>query len=78
MGGTGREVRRSWAGGRASEKQVEAAVVGSQRGRQGAEVGNFGQRQPVQPEPKEVVGFLGSVNEFLQFVQDMTVEEVEQ
>ena len=71
-------------GGEAGEQDVEAAfefggaVVGGQDGGEAAEEGEFADRQPVQAEPEQVVGLLGADGEFLEFVQDVAVQEPEQ
>ena len=83
---------RGWAGlawrgdggGEPGEQDVETAfefggavVAGQGRG-QAAEQGEFADRQPVQAEPEQVVGLVGVLDEFLEFVQDVAVQEPEQ
>ena len=61
--------------GRAGEQQIEAAVefggavVGGQGWCQRTQLGEFGDREPVQTEPEYVVGFLGSLDGLLQLVE---------
>jgi hypothetical protein len=63
-------VWQSQRGGQAGEQDVKAAfefggaVVG-QDGGAAAQQGEFADRQPVQPEPEQVVGLVGVVDEFL-------------
>jgi hypothetical protein len=70
--------------GEAGEEDVEAAlefggaVVGGQDGGEAAEQGEFADRQPVQAQPQQVVGLVRVLDEFLQFVQDVAVQESEQ
>ena len=47
-------------------------------GRQRTQLGEFGDGEPVQTEPEHVVGFLGSLDDLLQLVEDVAVQEAEQ
>jgi hypothetical protein len=79
---------RGWAGGQrvgqAGEEDVEAAlelggaVVGGQGGGEAAQQGEFADRQPVQAQPQHVVGLVRVLDEFLEFVEDVAVQESEQ
>ena len=55
--------------------EFDGAVVGGQGGRKGTEPGEMGDGQPVQSEAAQVVGLVGVQDLFLQFVQDVAVEE---
>ena len=69
--------------GQAGQQQIEAAVefggavVGGQGGCQRTQNGEFGDRQAVQTEADYVVGFLGSLDDLLQLVEDVAVQEPE-
>ena len=71
-------------GGQPGEQDVEAAfefggaVVAGQDGGQAAEQGEVADRQPVQAEPEQGVGFVGADGEFLELVEDVAVQEAEQ
>jgi hypothetical protein len=75
---------RGDGGGEPGEQDVQAAfefggaVVAGQDGGEAAEQGEVGDRQPVQAEPQQVVGLVGVDGEFLEFVQDVAVQEPEQ
>src|ERR1700734_2017016 len=81
-GGSGR--LGGQGGGEAGEQDVEAAfefggaVVGGQDGGQGAEEGEVGDGEAVQAEAEQVVGLVGADGEFLEFVEDVAVQEAEQ
>src|SRR6202050_2666771 len=66
------------------EQDVESAfefggaVVGGQGGGEAAQQGEVADRQPVQAEPEQVVGLVGFLDEFLEFVEDVAVQEAEQ
>ena len=68
-------------GGQPGEQDVQAAfelggtVVAGQDGGQAAEQGEFAGRQPVQAEPEQVIGLVRADGEFLEFVQDVAVQE---
>jgi hypothetical protein len=79
--------RAGWRGqgdGQPGQEDIEAAfefggaVIGRQDGGEAAEQGEFADRQPVQAQPQQVVGLVRVVDEFLQFVEDMAVQEPEQ
>jgi hypothetical protein len=79
--------RPSWRGqgeGQSGQQDVEAAfefggaVVGRQDGGEAAEQRELADRQPVQAQPQQVVGFVRVIDEFLQLVEDMAVQEPEQ
>ena len=76
--------RRGQGGGQSGEQDVEAAfefggaVVAGQDGGQAAEQGEVSDRQPVQAEPEQGIGFVGADGEFLELVEDVTVQEAEQ
>src|SRR5580658_702513 len=58
--------------------ELGGAVVGGQGGGEAAQQGEVADRQPVQAEPEQVVGFFGFLDEFLEFVEDVPVQESEQ
>src|SRR4029077_13146795 len=68
----------------AGEEDVEAAlefggaVVRGQDGGEAAQQGEFADRQPVQAQPQQVVGLVRVLDEFLEFVEDVAVQESEQ
>ena len=53
------------------------AVIGSQSAGETAHPGKVARWQPVQAEPEQVVGLVGVDYQFLEFVEDVTVEEAE-
>ena len=55
--------------------ELGGAVVGGQGGGEGAEPGELGDGQPVESEAEQVVGLVGVLDLFLEFVQDVAVEE---
>ena len=71
-------------GGQAGQQDVEAslefggAVVGGQDGGEASEQRELADRQPVQAQAQQVVGLVGVLDEFLQFVEDVAVQEAEQ
>jgi hypothetical protein len=71
-------------GSQAGQEDVEApfefggAVVGGQDGSEAAEQREFADRQPVQAQAQQVVGLVRVLDEFLQFVEDVAVQEAEQ
>src|SRR5271166_5495826 len=68
----------------AGEQDIEAAVecggavVGGQCRCQRTHQGELGDRQPVQAEAQHIVGFLGTLDDLLQLVEDVAVQEAEQ
>jgi hypothetical protein len=76
--------RRGQGDGQPGQQDVEAAfefggaVVGRQDRSQAAEQGKLADRQAVQAQPQQVVGLVRVVDEFLQFVEDVAVQEPEQ
>ena len=77
----------AWAGQGGSEpgeQDVEAAfefggaVIRGQDGGQAAQQREFADWQPVQAQPQQVVGLVRVFDEFLQFVEDVAVQEAEQ
>ena len=75
---------RGQGGGQSGEQDVEAAfkfggaVVAGQDGGQAAEQGEVADRQSVQAEPEQGVSLLGADGEFLELVEDVTVQKAEQ
>src|SRR5579862_5065749 len=71
-------------GGQPGEQDVEAAfefsgaVVGGQDRGQAAEQGEVADGEAVQAEAQQVVGLVGTDGEFLEFVEDVAVQEAEQ
>src|SRR5512133_1104224 len=71
-------------GCQSGEQDVEAAfefggaVVGGQDGGEAAQDGKFTDRQPVQAQAQQGVGFLGPFDDLLQLVEDVAVQEPEQ
>lgn len=80
----GHTARHVESGGQSGKQNVEAAVefgqavVGGPGRGEVADVREFADRQPVQPEPHHVVGFLGAFDDLLQFGEHVAVEESEQ
>lgn len=66
--------------GHAGEQQIEEAVqlggaiIGGQGGCQGAQLREFGDREPVKTKPEHMVGFLGSLDNLLQLIEDVAVQ----
>jgi hypothetical protein len=50
----------------------------SKGGRQLAQLREFGDREAVQTEPEHIVSFLGSLDNLLQLIEDVTVQIAEQ
>jgi hypothetical protein len=44
----------------------------------GFAAGEFSDRQAVQAQPQEIVGFVGVLRDFLEFVEHMAVQETDQ